>query len=74
MLKGFLAAMVEMHYVWAMSRIRAFASFTALIVRFIGLQKYSIALRASYSAAHLEGLFSGSTASCHESLHSRAGV
>lgn len=59
---------------WAMSRIRAFASFTALIERFIGLQKYSIALRASYNAAHLEGLFSESTASFHESLHSRAGV
>lgn len=57
-----------------MSRIRAFASFTALIERFIGLQKYSIALRASYNVAHLEGLFSESTASCHESLHSRAGV
>lgn len=59
---------------WAMSRVRAFSSFTALIERFIGLQKYSIAPRASYSVAHLEGLFSESPESRHESLQNGAGV
>lgn len=56
---------------WAMSRIKAFSSFTTGSERFIGIQKnHPIAPRVSSNVAHLEGLFSENIESYHDSLRS----